>query len=161
MSSPLKNDKMKGTTRKEKKMNKLIHYLQTIDLKDTKTYLTRSTIEKACIGLMVVCALSVFLGRIPSKQALTLDNGKMTYNGTVVANKMSGKGTLAFENGDKYEGQFQNGIFNGKGTFTSASGWTYEGEFKNGIADGKGKLTTEAKVVYEGTFKQGIYQHAN
>ncbi|MGT2950487.1 hypothetical protein BU202_04045 [Streptococcus cuniculi] len=142
-------------------MNKLIHYLQTIDLKDTKIYLTRSTIEKACIGLMAVCALSVFLGRIPSKQTLTLDNGKMTYNGTVVANKMSGQGNLTFENGDKYEGQFQNGIFNGKGTFTSASGWTYEGEFKNGIADGKGKLTTEAKVVYEGTFKQGIYQHAN
>ncbi|MGT2799568.1 hypothetical protein [Streptococcus marmotae] len=142
-------------------MNRLLHYLQTIDLKDTKSYLTRSTIEKGGVLLILLCALSVFLGRIPIKQAISLDNGKMTYHGTVVASKMSGKGTLTFENGDKYEGQFKNGIFNGKGTFTSAAGWSYEGEFKNGIAEGQGKLTTESKVVYEGTFKQGIYQNAN
>ncbi|MBF0777200.1 hypothetical protein [Streptococcus cuniculi] len=142
-------------------MKKLIDRLQTIDLKQPKTYLTRSNIEKACIALIIVCALSVFLGRIPTQQTLKLDEGKMTYHGTVIANKMTGQGSLTFANGDKYEGQFKDGIFNGKGTFHSASGWTYEGEFKNGIADGEGKLTTEAKVVYEGTFKQGIYQHAN
>lgn len=142
-------------------MNKLIHYLQTIDLTNLKHHLTRTTIEKACIALMLVCALSVFWGRIPRTQTLSLDDGKITYKGSVVASKMSGQGNLTFENGDKYEGEFKNGIFDGKGTFTSASGWTYEGEFKNGIADGKGKLTTEAKVVYEGTFKQGIYQHEN
>ncbi|OLF49668.1 hypothetical protein BU200_06125 [Streptococcus acidominimus] len=138
-----------------------MHHLQTIDLKNLNTYLTRPRIEKACVALMILCALSVFLGRTPSKQTLSLDNGKITYHGIVVANKMSGKGTLTFENGDTYDGQFTNGIFNGKGTFRSASGWTYEGEFKNGIADGEGKLTTEAKVVYEGTFKQGIYQYEN
>lgn len=142
-------------------MNRLIHYLQTIDLKELKTYLTRPRIEKACLVLISLCALSVFLGRIPSKQTLSLDGGKITYHGTVVAHKMSGKGILTFENGDEYDGQFKNGIFNGEGTFRSASGWTYEGEFKNGTADGQGKLTTEAKVVYEGTFKQGIYQHEN
>ncbi|MER0123289.1 hypothetical protein ABPH35_06420 [Streptococcus sp. ZJ93] len=142
-------------------MNQLLQYLQTIDLKDTKSYLTRSNIEKASIVFILLCASSVFLGRIPIKQTLTLDNGKITYHGAVVASKMSGKGTMTFENGDKYEGQFKNGSFNGKGIFTSAAGWTYEGQFKNGIAEGQGKLTTEEKVVYEGTFKQGIYQHAN
>ncbi|TFV05599.1 hypothetical protein E4T79_06290 [Streptococcus sp. LYSM12] len=139
----------------------MIHYLQLIDLKNLKNELTRPRIEKICIVLVILCALSVFLGRIPTKRTLSLDDGKITYHGTVLAGKMSGQGTLIFENGDEYKGEFKNGIFNGKGTFRSANGWFYEGEFKNGIADGKGKLTTEAKVIYEGTFKQGIYQHAN
>ncbi|MTB64462.1 hypothetical protein GGG87_05595 [Streptococcus sp. zg-86] len=142
-------------------MNQLLDYLQKLDLKDTKSYLTRSNIEKASIVFILLCALSVFLGRIPAKQTLNLDNGKMTYQGTLVANKMSGQGSLTFENGDKYKGEFKNGIFNGKGTYVSATGWTYEGEFKNGIADGNGKLTTESNVIYEGRFKQGIYQYAN
>lgn len=142
-------------------MNKLIHHLQTIDVKNLPSYLTRSRIEKACVALIILCALSVFLGRIPRQQTLSLDSGKITYHGTVIASRLSGQGTLTFENGDTYKGQFKNGMFDGKGTFRSASGWTYEGEFKNGIADGEGKLTTQTKVIYEGTFKQGIYQHAN
>ena len=71
---------------------------------------------------------------------------------------MNGQGTMTFQNGDSYSGQFRNGIFDGKGTFTSQAGWKYEGDFSKGQADGQGKLTTEGNVVYEGTFKQGIYQ---
>lgn len=68
---------------------------------------------------------------------------------------MNGQGTLTFENGDVYEGQFRNGIFNGNGTYKSVSGWVYTGQFRNGYADGKGKLTTEGQATYEGTFKRG------
>ncbi|HFI0351485.1 TPA: hypothetical protein ACGO0Y_002141 [Streptococcus suis] len=124
-------------------------------------FFSRRKIEILSLFLVLVCALSVFTGRIGNKQALTLDNGKLQYNGYVVASKMNGQGKLTFENGDSYQGQFKNGIFHGKGTYTSASGWTYVGEFKNGYADGQGKLTTEGKAVYEGRFKQGIYQNEN
>ncbi|HFI0239935.1 TPA: hypothetical protein ACGPBH_001006 [Streptococcus suis] len=124
-------------------------------------FFSRRKIEILSLFLVLVCAISVFTGRIGNKQALTLDNGKLQYNGYVVASKMNGQGKLTFENGDSYQGQFKNGIFHGKGTYTSASGWTYVGEFKNGYADGQGKLTTEGKAVYEGRFKQGIYQNEN
>ncbi|HFI0796031.1 TPA: hypothetical protein ACGO6M_001662 [Streptococcus suis] len=124
-------------------------------------FISRQKIEILSLFLVFVCALSVFTSRIGNKQTITLDNGKLQYNGYVVASKMNGQGKLTFENGDVYEGQFKNGIFNGKGTYTSTSGWTYAGEFKNGYADGQGKLTTEGKAVYEGRFKQGIYQNEN
>lgn len=122
-------------------------------------FLTRKNIEIVCIILILLAALSVFIGRIPTKETLTLDSGAITYNGYVLASKMTGKGKLTFENGDTYEGEFKNGIFHGKGTFTAAAGWTYVGEFNNGLAEGEGKLTTENKTIYEGKFKQGIYQH--
>ncbi|BCP63452.1 hypothetical protein HO404_10150 [Streptococcus suis] len=126
-----------------------------------KPYLTRKNIELVIVILTLLFAFLTFTGRMSSKEVLTLDNGKIKYEGYVVASKMNGQGKLTFENGDTYEGEFSNGIFNGKGTYKSAQGWTYTGQFKNGYADGKGKLTTEGQATYEGTFKQGIYQHAN
>lgn len=152
---------MKGLREKSLSMKNLIHYLQTIDIKDTKTYLTRPVIEKMCLCFILLCAISVFFNQITTVQTLNLDEGVISYKGSVLAGKPSGQGTVTFENGDTYEGEFKNGIFNGEGLFTAASGWTYEGEFKNGIADGKGTLTTENNVIYKGTFKQGIFQHAN
>ena len=74
---------------------------------------------------------------------------------------MDGAGTMTFDNGDTYKGQFKDGAFNGSGTFTSKDGWTYEGNFVNGEPDGEGTLTTEDSIVYQGIFKQGIYQSAN
>lgn len=122
---------------------------------------TRPILELCTILLIVICALSVFTSRIGYKQTITFNDGTLKYNGSLVAHKMNGKGTLVFENGDTYEGEFKNGIFHGRGTYTSASGWKYVGQFKNGYADGQGKLTTEGQATYEGRFKQGIYQYAN
>ena len=124
-----------------------------------RPYLTRKTAEWASLVLIIVCALTLFTGRIAVQKTLTLDNGNITYHGYVQANKMNGKGKVTFANGDVYEGHFSNGSFDGKGTFTAKEGWTYVGDFKKGQADGQGKLTTQTKTVYEGTFKQGIYQH--
>lgn len=123
--------------------------------------LSRKTGEMLIFLAILCCAATVFYHRIPSQQTLHFDDGAISYKGYVLSNKMSGVGSLTFENGDHYEGEFKNGIFHGKGTFTAASGWTYIGNFENGLAHGQGKLTTESKTVYEGTFKQGIYQHEN
>lgn len=128
-------------------------------LSKIKPYLTRRNAEWASLVLIILCALTLFTGRIPSKKTLTFDDGKIVYHGDVQANKMSGRGKVTFSNGDTYEGNFSNGSFDGEGTFTAKEGWTYVGEFKKGQADGQGKLTTKTKTVYEGTFKQGIYQH--
>lgn len=122
-------------------------------------FLTRKNAEIASLILIVLCALTLFTGRIATQKTLTFDQGKITYHGYVQVNKMNGQGKITFDNGDTYTGQFKNGIFDGKGTFKSKDGWTYVGEFKQGQAEGKGKLTTASKAVYEGTFKQGIYQH--
>lgn len=124
-----------------------------------KPYLTRKNAELASLIFILLCASTLFIGRIPTQQTLTFDKGKITYHGYVQANKMNGQGKITFENGDVYEGTFKNGIFDGKGTFTATDGWTYVGEFKQGQADGQGKLTTKTKTVYEGTFKQGIFQY--
>ena len=72
--------------------------------------------------------------------------------------RLNGQGTLTYDNGDTYTGEFKNGSFNGQGTFKSHEGWIYQGEFKSGQADGQGKLTTENKVTYKGKFKQGIFK---
>lgn len=126
-----------------------------------KIYLTRQNLEILAVTVIALSAILVFTFNIPSKGALTLDQGKIKYEGSLVHVKMNGEGTLTFKNGDSYKGHFKNGTFDGKGTFTSKDGWKYEGEFANGQANGKGKLTTESNVVYEGTFKQGIYQNAH
>jgi hypothetical protein len=126
-----------------------------------KVYLTRQNLELLAVTVIVLSAILVFTSGISGKGVLTLDQGKIKYDGTLVRGKMNGQGTMTFQNGDSYTGQFRNGIFDGKGTFTSQAGWKYEGDFSKGQADGQGKLTTEGNVVYEGTFKQGIYQNAH
>ena len=41
--------------------------------------------------------------------------------------RLNGQGTLTYDNGDTYTGEFKNGSFNGQGTFKSHEGWTYVG----------------------------------
>lgn len=130
-------------------------------VKKIKPHLTRPNLEKLAVVVIVLSAVAVVAGSFGYRSTLSLDQGKLQYEGQVQRGKMNGQGTLTFENGDQYTGAFRNGAFNGKGTFTSKRGWTYEGDFVNGLPEGKGKLTTESKVVYEGDFKQGIYQNAN
>ncbi|MBP2624202.1 MORN repeat-containing protein [Streptococcus oricebi] len=126
-----------------------------------RVYIIRQHLEWLALTVIVLSAIFVFTSGLPRKGVLSLENGAIHYDGSLVRDKMNGQGHLTFKNGDSYSGQFQNGLFHGQGTFNSAAGWKYEGEFVNGQAQGQGKLTTENKVVYEGTFKQGIYQNAH
>ena len=104
-----------------------------------RVYLTRPRIEIATVLLIAICAVSVFSTKHSKKGVLTLDNGALVYDGTLVRGKMNGQGTMTFENGDQYTGEFNNGgFFNGKGTFNQKDGWKYEGDFVNGQAEGQG-----------------------
>ncbi|MBF8971027.1 MULTISPECIES: hypothetical protein [unclassified Streptococcus] len=121
----------------------------------------RSTFELMAGAVILLCAVWVFVSGIPMKGKVSLNDGKIIYEGTLVRGKMTGQGKATYENGDVYEGEFENGAFQGQGTFTSKDGWRYTGQFANGKPDGKGELVTEDKVAYTGTFKQGIYQNEN
>lgn len=123
-----------------------------------KIEFSRNFIEKIAMVLIVLLGLTVFLVPIKRQGTLTYNNGKITYAGAIVNHRMNGDGKLVYDNGDVYEGGFDNGVFEGKGKFISHQGWSYEGTFKNGLADGQGILKTKTKKTFKGTFKQGIYQ---
>ena len=69
----------------------------------------------------------------------------------------NGKGNKTYASGNRYEGDFKNGMEDGKGKYFFASGSRYEGDFKKGKMDGKGKLFHASGNRYEGDFKNGKY----
>lgn len=55
-------------------------------------------------------------------------------------------------NGDRYEGEFRNGLFNGRGVYTCRNGDRYEGEFLDDLKHGKGTYTSAGGDKYVGEF---------
>lgn len=95
----------------------------------------------------------------PSKpKELQLYNGR--YVGETANGKPHGTGILYYNNGDRYEGFFENGDLQ-HGTFIFANGDKYEGAFKNGKADGYGVLTKINGQVTEGFWENGNYKKNN
>ena len=47
--------------------------------------------------------------------------------------KQNGNGTFHFQNGDKYSGDFKDGLFIGQGKMTYSNGDIYEGKFNKPI----------------------------
>ena len=55
------------------------------------------------------------------------------YKGDVVIGRPHGVGTLVYPDGNKYVGEFMNGLFHGQGIFTiSGDGYSYIGEYRIG-----------------------------
>ena len=55
------------------------------------------------------------------------------YKGDVVIGRPHGVGTLVYPDGNKYVGEFMNGLFHGQGIYTIASyGYSYIGEYRIG-----------------------------
>ena len=130
--------------------------LKNFDFKNID--IDRNQFERITVGVIILCALSLFLVTIKTQHSIKIDGTKIAYKGQMQNHRLNGQGTLTYDNGDTYTGEFKNGSFNGQGTFKSHEGWIYQGEFKSGQADGQGKLTTENKVTYKGIFKQGIFK---
>lgn len=63
---------------------------------------------------------------------------------------------VTFPNGDRYEGEFEHGLFNGWGVYTYSNGDRYEGEFKNDMKWGRGTLTYRDGDKYIGEFKNDM-----
>jgi len=73
------------------------------------------------------------------------------------------EGTIIFNNGSKYIGEFNDGKFNGQGalTFGSKSKWAgtkYVGTWKNNKLNGQSAHTTPDGRVTKGVWKDGIFQ---
>ena len=72
-----------------------------------------------------------------------------------------GRGKYTYPHGDKYEGEWKNGLPNGKGVFTFGKGkWEgdkYIREHKEGEKHGQWTLTSPDGDMYEGEFKDGKY----
>ena len=67
---------------------------------------------------------------------------------------------MQFENGDVYDGVFENNqidnVFEGEGTFHSTRMQSkYEGSFKNGAANGNGIYKCRGRI-YEGEWLDGM-----
>jgi hypothetical protein len=96
----------------------------------------------ACLAPTVAAALP----RCPSNPNIPRNNcqGTFTYpNGEKYVGEYKdglrgGQGTYTFPNGEKYVGEFRDDKFNGKGTYTYANGEKYVGEYKDGVRSGQG-----------------------
>ena len=58
-----------------------------------------------------------------------------------------------YPNGEKYVGEFKEGVRHGQGTFTWSDGRKYVGEYKDGIPNGQGTYTSSNGDKYEGEWK--------
>ena len=60
----------------------------------------------------------------------------------------NGQGTYSYANGDKYVGEWKDDRKNGQGTWTDTNGNKFVGEFKYDKRNGKGTLTRADGAIY-------------
>lgn len=78
------------------------------------------------------------------------------YNGQYnEAGQRHGTGSLRWENGDKYEGNFWCGMMDGEGTLYFADGTEYVGSWKLNKMDGQGTRRYANGNVYTGEYRAG------
>merc|ERR1712223_691 len=79
------------------------------------------------------------------------------YEGDFVNKKAHGKGMMRWNQGDKYEGDWQEGLRHGQGTyFSKTNGFKYEGQYAKDKKHGKGKYTYPNGDIYNGQWKEGV-----
>ena len=69
---------------------------------------------------------------------------------------MNGKGMKIFDNGTKYEGNFEDDKINGMGIYYFKNGSSWEGNSVNGNKHGIGKLTDSNGNVKEVEYKNDV-----
>ena len=70
------------------------------------------------------------------KYTLTLDTGEVHH----ISRGFTGKATAMYENGEWYEGTYNEGIREGRGIYQYESGNRYEGDWKNNLRHGIGRM---------------------
>ncbi len=82
--------------------------------------------------------------------------------------KFNGKLTVTWPTGDRYEGEYRNGIRTGKGLYLWPNGDRYEGELMEGVLEGEGMYSWVSGDRYVGKYvkgkrhdDQGVYIWAN
>ncbi|MEL6902095.1 MAG: pentapeptide repeat-containing protein [Cyanobacteria bacterium J06606_4] len=103
---------------------------------------------------------TIFYGEVEKGQPAT---GKGTmlyptgnrYDGDYESGRRNGCGTFTYSNGRRYVGQFVADQFNGQGTWILENGERYIGEFKDNQCDGQGIFVFANGSVESGTWQQG------
>lgn len=76
------------------------------------------------------------------------------YSGDIKNNLPNGEGTMNYNNGWIYEGEWDDGIWNGYGELTT-SDFLYSGYWEQGKPNGEGAVSYAAGGYYDGTWKNG------
>ncbi len=80
-------------------------------------------------------------------------NGAQFYGDFADGVPLDGRSTMLFANGDRYDGDYENGQRQGCGTFTFTNGRQYVGQFENDQFEGLGIWTLETGDRYVGEFQ--------
>ena len=75
---------------------------KNIDLKNIE--IDRNQFERIAVGVIILCALSLFLVTIKTQHSIKVDGTKITYKGQMQNHRLNGQGTLTYDNGDTYTG---------------------------------------------------------
>lgn len=77
------------------------------------------------------------------------------YEGDFNQGKMTGNGFIKFKDKSFYDGEFLDGNMHGKGTFTWPDGTMYEGQYANNLREGYGEYRWKNGKIFQGMFKEG------
>ncbi|KAG7386406.1 Vacuolar protein sorting-associated protein 8 [Phytophthora pseudosyringae] len=76
------------------------------------------------------------------------------YEGDFVQGLKHGRGTWQTRSGDQYDGDLKQGLYDGKGVCVyGASGDVYDGEFVRGLRHGRGERRFRNGSIYSGSFR--------
>ena len=67
----------------------------------------RNQFERITVGVIILCALSLFLVTIKTQHSIKIDGTKITYKGQMQNHRLNGQGTLTYDNGDTYTGELR------------------------------------------------------
>ncbi|MCU0389637.1 MAG: hypothetical protein MUE81_00820 [Thermoflexibacter sp.] len=70
----------------------------------------------------------------------------------------NGYGVFVSRTGERYEGNWKNGVRNGKGTCYYINGDIYEGEWVNNQLNGEGKMTYKNGIIKNGLWERDIFK---
>ena len=73
----------------------------------------RNQFERITVGVIILCALSLFLVTIKTQHSIKIDGTKIAYKGQMQNHRLDGQGKLTTENKVTYKGKFKQGIFKG------------------------------------------------
>ena len=77
------------------------------------------------------------------------------YEGDFNQGKMTGNGFIKFKDKSFYQGEFLDGNMHGKGTFTWPDGTMYEGQYANNLREGFGEYRWKMEKYFKECLKKG------